>query len=131
MSRGLGWGLGVLGLAGAVGGLVWEHGHAARHGARLPLYFEHTDHISINCATCHHDYVQARVMRLPGAVPFCVACHKALPDQSVHVAQTFHTLCESCHQRERDAGHRSGPVRDCASCHVAHVLPGHVEARPF
>jgi len=107
------------------------HDRAARQGARLPLYFEHADHSTINCVTCHHDYLQARLQHLPGASAFCIACHKSMPDQAEHVAQTFHALCQSCHQKERAAGHPSGPIRLCAGCHVAHPREGHVEARPL
>jgi Class III cytochrome C family len=98
---------------------------AARHGRRdaietrplLPLTFAHVDHRSVNCITCHHNFVDSTGQGL------CINCHKTNSKVRLEIEPIFHTLCRDCHVAKRTSGEDAGPVRRCADCHTADDQP--------
>jgi predicted CXXCH cytochrome family protein len=83
----------------------------------LPTRFDHKFHKSVNCLTCHHNFVDRGLG--PGG---CYACHKAWgTTESRRIDTVFHAFCTDCHRRLRAAGEKAGPVKSCAACHVERV----------
>ena len=83
----------------------------------LPLTFAHADHRSVNCITCHHNFVDSTGQGL------CIDCHKTNAKVRLQIEPMFHTLCRGCHVAKRTAGDDAGPVRRCADCHTADEAP--------
>jgi len=84
----------------------------AAQPARIHVNFPHESHISVNCASCHHNFVDHT-----GSLA-CIECHRgdspSLPRSS---EATFHVFCRSCHTRLALDGLRHGPTRACSGCH--------------
>lgn len=78
----------------------------------LPMTFRHNNHFDVACATCHHEFVDGTT-GLP-----CIACHATEAKVAPMLEDQFHTLCRTCHVRERSSGKPSGPTRSCLDCHL-------------
>ena len=78
----------------------------------LPMTFGHDDHRGLNCATCHHEFVDGR------GGSSCLDCHLTDATVAPLLEAQFHTLCRSCHETEQAAGKAAGPTRRCAACHL-------------
>ncbi len=78
----------------------------------VPVFFPHESHTSVNCVTCHHNYVDHT------GVVGCIDCHRSartdLPQPS---EATFHIFCRECHTRLAGERARHGPTRECDACH--------------
>ena len=83
----------------------------------LPLSFAHVDHRSVNCITCHHNFVDSTGQGL------CIDCHKTNPKVAARIEPMFHTLCRDCHREKHSQGDDAGPVRRCSDCHIADDAP--------
>jgi len=83
----------------------------------LPLTFAHVDHRSVNCITCHHNFVDSTGQGL------CIDCHKTNAKVREQIEPMFHALCRDCHVAKRAAGDDAGPVRRCGDCHTADEEP--------
>ena len=83
----------------------------------LPMTFAHDDHRSVNCITCHHNFVDTTGQGL------CLDCHKTNVKVRLEIEPMFHTLCRDCHVQKHTAGEDAGPVRRCADCHTADDEP--------
>jgi Class III cytochrome C family len=83
----------------------------------LPLTFAHVDHRTVNCITCHHNFVDASGQGL------CIDCHKTDAKVRLSIETIFHTFCRNCHVAKRADGDDAGPVRRCADCHTADDAP--------
>jgi hypothetical protein len=83
----------------------------------LPMSFAHSDHNTVSCIDCHHNYVDDT-----GIEP-CMYCH--VTDQTVvDLLETqFHDLCRGCHQDLAARGEPGGPPRQCITCHLGDDLP--------
>ncbi len=78
----------------------------------ISIAFPHENHTSVNCITCHHNYLDHT------GVVACVDCHRsARTDLRQASEATFHTFCRDCHARLAGEGARHGPTRQCAACH--------------
>jgi len=77
----------------------------------LPVAFVHSDHGTVNCVECHHDYVD------DSGLGTCYACHKTDPELALNMQQHFHDLCRGCHVEKRHEEEEGGPRRRCADCH--------------
>jgi hypothetical protein len=91
----------------------------------IAVNFPHDRHDSVNCVTCHHNFVDHTGTRA------CIDCHRSgradLPQPS---EATFHTFCRDCHtQLAVDGGHH-GPTRSCSACHRAE-LSGNTSEQPL
>ena len=96
--------------------------------------FTHHAHSRLNgveCRTCHHTLVEQGTPIRP-----CHDCHEAVhfreaairpidknennqaPGQPVKAQEAFHTLCQGCHTKRKNAGEASGPTDSCRDCHV-------------
>jgi hypothetical protein len=116
--QGVRWAGLALGLIAGAFGLVaasnWRLERLATR-ALLPTRFEHAAHKTVACTTCHHNFVGERL-----GGKRCLACHKGLTrTEGMRIDTLFHDFCTSCHRSERAAGRKSGPVKACASCHIA------------
>ncbi len=77
------------------------------------VYFPHEDHRTVNCVTCHHNFVDQT-----GAAG-CLDCHRsARPDLRQSGEATFHVFCRDCHRELALQGQKHGPVRECGVCHA-------------
>ncbi|MEM8767890.1 MAG: cytochrome c3 family protein [Pseudomonadota bacterium] len=90
---------------------------ARRERPMLPVTFAHTDHRTVNCVTCHHDYIDDSGKGL------CFDCHKTDPAVNALVETHFHGLCRSCHLTLQAHGEDGGPTRRCIDCHTADEAP--------
>ena len=79
----------------------------------LPTIFEHVDHAEIQCADCHHNWLDDT------GSGTCYNCHKTDETVNREVEAMFHHFCWGCHVDERMQGEESGPLRSCAGCHPA------------
>ncbi|MFV0386608.1 cytochrome c3 family protein [Paracoccus sp. (in: a-proteobacteria)] len=77
----------------------------------LPMTFIHNDHFTVQCATCHHEFIDGTTG------PPCLTCHVTDPKVAPVLETQFHDLCRSCHVTEHAAGKPSGPTRRCIACH--------------
>lgn len=78
----------------------------------LPMTFAHADHSGINCARCHHNFVDGT-----GSGP-CMTCHVTRDELWPVLEQQFHGLCRGCHTDKSALGEKSGSPRRCISCHL-------------
>lgn len=95
---------------------LWQD-RLRRTAPLLPVTFAHSDHQAVNCATCHHNYLDDTGAGL------CFDCHKTDPRVNALVEQQFHGFCMGCHVDRQRAGEDGGPTRACASCHTADEAP--------
>jgi hypothetical protein len=81
--------------------------------AHIELNFPHEKHTSVNCAACHHNFVDRT------GVLSCVECHRSnRPDLPRSNEATFHVFCRDCHSGLAvEGGVQHGPTRACSSCH--------------
>jgi hypothetical protein len=78
----------------------------------LPAYFPHEKHTTVNCVTCHHNFVDKT------GIGSCIDCHRsARPDLTESAEATFHTFCRTCHTDLAQTTSKHGPTRSCSSCH--------------
>ena len=103
-----------------------RHGHdqLLRQHPLLPMNFDHTNHGSINCVTCHHDFVDRSTSASPSGSRTCVLCHKESPQLAVTIEHDFHQFCESCHLKRLQSFRQAGPVRSCKGCHTPPAMAG-------
>lgn len=78
----------------------------------LPMSFAHSDHGGINCADCHHNFVDGS-----GGGP-CMNCHVTTETLWPVLEQQFHDLCRGCHTEKAALGEDGGPPRQCIACHL-------------
>jgi predicted CXXCH cytochrome family protein len=81
----------------------------------LPLYFPHEKHTTVNCAICHHNFIDKT------GVDSCLDCHRsARSDLTESAEATFHTFCRNCHTdlAQTPTTSKHGPTRACAACHT-------------
>ena len=85
----------------------------------LHAFFPHENHRSVNCITCHHNFVDRT------GFGGCYDCHRsARKDLPQQLEATFHEFCRDCHaQLARDDAGKHGPVRQCTGCHVEAAAP--------
>lgn len=92
----------------------------------LPINFPHDKHTTVNCITCHHNFVDTT-----GVTGGCLDCHRSdrtdLPQASEPL---FHTFCRSCHVDLAATTDKHGPTRDCAECHVTKDRKGPMTTWP-
>lgn len=78
----------------------------------LPLDFDHSKHVSVNCLTCHHNYADGR------GADGCIHCHRAGgPPFVAGVEARFHDFCLGCHRNPPQSAAPHGPVSGCSNCH--------------
>jgi hypothetical protein len=89
----------------------------------IEVNFPHDSHTSVNCVTCHHNYVDH------AGTTACIECHRNTPSRTVPVLRaanaapiksaeaTFHTFCRDCHTQLALGGSKHGPTRSCSACH--------------
>lgn len=100
-------------------GFAIRAGHdqlALRHPV-LPINFEHSNHGSVNCVVCHHDFADKSSAASATGSRTCVLCHKETPALALNIERDFHRLCVSCHLERLQGFHESGPIRSCKACH--------------
>jgi hypothetical protein len=80
----------------------------------LPVYFPHEKHTTVDCVTCHHNFIDKT------GVGSCLECHRSSqPDLTQSAEATFHTFCRSCHTDLAQTTDKHGPTRACSTCHVS------------
>jgi hypothetical protein len=80
----------------------------------LPLYFPHEKHTTVDCVTCHHNFIDKT------GVGSCLECHRSSqPDLTQSAEATFHTFCRNCHTDLAQTTDKHGPTRACSTCHVS------------
>jgi hypothetical protein len=80
----------------------------------LPVYFPHEKHTTVDCITCHHNFVDKT------GVGSCLECHRSSqPNLTQSAEATFHTFCRSCHTDLAQTTDKHGPTRACSTCHVS------------
>lgn len=100
----------------------------------IAVSFPHDSHTSVNCVTCHHNYVDHT------GTTACIECHRnantAAPRANLAQPRrprqqlgglgtpfrsssesTFHTFCRDCHTQLALDGEKHGPTRSCTACH--------------
>jgi hypothetical protein len=81
--------------------------------AFLPIRFPHEKHTTVNCVTCHHNFVDKT------GIGSCVDCHRGpRPDLTQSAEATFHTFCRNCHTELARTAVKHGPTRSCSACHL-------------
>jgi predicted CXXCH cytochrome family protein len=84
----------------------------------LPVYFPHEKHTTVDCVTCHHNFVDKT------GLGSCRDCHRsARADLPESAEATFHTFCRTCHTDLAQTTAKHGPTRDCAVCHAKEPPP--------
>jgi hypothetical protein len=84
----------------------------------LPVYFPHEKHTTVNCVTCHHNFVDKT------GLGSCRDCHRsARPDLPESAEATFHTFCRNCHTDLAQTTTKHGPTRACSACHAKEPPP--------
>jgi Class III cytochrome C family len=79
----------------------------------LPVQFPHEKHTTVNCVTCHHNFVDKT------GIGSCLDCHRsARPNLTQSAEATFHSFCRQCHAQLAQTAHKHGPTRSCSSCHA-------------
>ena len=81
----------------------------------LPTYFPHEKHTTVNCVTCHHNFIDKT------GIGSCLDCHRSpRPDLPQSPEATFHTFCRTCHTQlaELTTQTKHGPTRSCSTCHT-------------
>jgi len=76
--------------------------------AAIEVNFPHDSHTSVNCVTCHHNYVDH------SGTTACFECHH---NTAKSPESTFHTFCRNCHTQLALDGTKHGPTRSCSACH--------------
>jgi len=85
----------------------------------LPTQFPHDKHTTVNCVTCHHNFVDRT------GIGSCLDCHRhPRPDLTQSAEATFHTCCLDCHTQLAATATRHGPTRSCAACHLKPAATG-------
>ena len=80
----------------------------------LATRFDHGFHRTVNCTTCHHNFVGADL-----GAKRCLPCHKAYgTSEATRIDVLFHGFCTDCHRQLQAEARPSGPVKACAACHV-------------
>ena len=80
----------------------------------LPVYFPHEKHTTVDCVTCHHNFIDKT------GVGSCLECHRSSqPDLTQSAEATFHTFCRTCHTDLAQTTDKHGPTRACSTCHVS------------
>jgi hypothetical protein len=78
----------------------------------LHVNFPHENHRTVNCITCHHNFVDHT------GFGSCLDCHRSpRPDLRQSGEATFHVFCRDCHRDLALQGSKHGPVRECSACH--------------
>ncbi|WP_374438893.1 cytochrome c3 family protein [Pseudomonas panipatensis] len=106
-----------------------QHAELVRRHPVLPINFDHGNHGSINCVTCHHDFTDQSASASPTGSRTCVLCHKESPALALTLEHDFHQLCENCHLQRLRNFQQAGPVRSCKGCHTP--ANGVASADPF
>ena len=84
----------------------------------LPVYFPHEKHTTVDCVTCHHNFVDKT------GLGSCRDCHRsARADLPESAEATFHTFCRTCHTDLAQTTTKHGPTRDCSVCHAKEPPP--------
>jgi hypothetical protein len=84
----------------------------------LPVYFPHEKHTTVDCVTCHHNFVDKT------GLGSCRDCHRsARPDLPESAEATFHTFCRTCHTELAQTTTKHGPTRACSVCHAKEPPP--------
>ena len=83
----------------------------------LPVTFAHADHTTVNCITCHHNFVDQSGQGL------CFDCHLKHPDVRARREEQFHALCRDCHTDRQREDEEVGPLRACSACHTTDDAP--------
>ncbi len=78
----------------------------------LPVNFQHLDHREVQCAECHHNFIDDT------GGGSCYLCHKTDPELTHSIEEMFHTFCRNCHLQARLETGKSGPIRQCGNCHT-------------
>jgi hypothetical protein len=85
----------------------------------LPVHFPHEKHTTVNCVTCHHNFVDKT------GLGSCFDCHRQpRPDLTRSAEATFHTFCRDCHTELAHTTTKHGPTRACSACHLKPVTSG-------
>jgi Class III cytochrome C family len=85
----------------------------------LHAFFPHEKHRTVNCITCHHNFVDAT------GAGSCFDCHRSSrPDLPQASEATFHRFCRDCHRNLAIERSKHGPVRECSGCHVEQPAAG-------
>jgi predicted CXXCH cytochrome family protein len=80
---------------------------------RLVLDFPHDKHRAVNCAACHHDYLDR------SGQGSCISCHRSGRSAiQVGVEARFHDFCLGCHRDPPEYLKGHGPVTGCDTCHA-------------
>lgn len=83
----------------------------------LMVDFPHERHGTVNCITCHHNFVDR------SGVDSCIPCHRSeRTDLDMGAEARFHTFCMDCHRDEAlpaNGSGKHGPVSKCSECHRA------------
>jgi hypothetical protein len=80
--------------------------------ADLPVHFPHEKHTTVNCVTCHHNFVDKT------GIGSCLDCHRSdRADLTQSALATFHTFCRNCHSQLAQTTAKHGPTRACSACH--------------
>ena len=87
--------------------------------ANIEVNFPHDSHTSVNCVSCHHNYVDH------SGTTACFECHNNVQGQLRAASaapiksseSTFHTFCRDCHTQLALDGVKHGPTRSCSACH--------------
>jgi hypothetical protein len=80
--------------------------------SHLNVHFPHEAHITVNCVTCHHNFIDKT------GIGSCLDCHRTpRPDLRQAPEATFHVFCRGCHQQLAFDHAKHGPVRQCSGCH--------------
>jgi len=109
------WPVVLLGLLLGAVLMFLAESYRATHSVKkplLPVAFDHADHNEIRCTDCHHEFIDGTI---GGG---CYACHKYSEDIAADMEKMFHDFCFGCHVETRHAGKNSGPMRECAGCHL-------------
>jgi predicted CXXCH cytochrome family protein len=81
--------------------------------APLHAFFPHENHRTVNCITCHHNFVDKT------GFGGCYDCHRSARADLPQAAEaTFHEFCRDCHSALAQEQSKHGPVRACSGCHV-------------
>ncbi|MBS0421710.1 MAG: hypothetical protein JSR66_28635 [Proteobacteria bacterium] len=80
---------------------------------KIAVIFPHDLHTSVNCVTCHHNYVDHT------GTTACIECHRSARKDLLRSSESeFHTFCRGCHtQLALDGQPKHGPTRSCGGCH--------------
>jgi Ferric reductase like transmembrane component/Class III cytochrome C family len=87
----------------------------AERAQALPVEFPHEQHGTVNCLTCHHNFVDHT------GVDNCIPCHRSTrSDIRLDAEARFHSFCMHCHRDGELVAtglRKHGPVSQCSACH--------------